>query len=292
MRLTECGGPEAAWVVAVPGRPEHRLSNTTWRDSFCMRLAVPLPFLANGPLGYDCHDAFDWVSREIATSVRVAARRRRTRPPQVDCRGEHDQRCPRASTLSRHDCVQDVVRAELRYGGKRVKTATVHELRDRSNVDMSKAKGDLRVDNMLADGLPMVIDFGITHSLRDTYVNLPSRRRSVALVPTSTIGSSSGATTAKDLHGHLHYRSFTLGTLGSFGASVWGLIDIVCDRNHPHAHDDCCGWRDPDPRRRFILSVGFALQRANSRMLRAAHRRRLSARYAGRSSGFDSARAH
>ena len=70
VRLTECGGPEAAWVVAVPGRPEHRLSNTTWRDSFCLRLAVPLPFLANGPLGCDCHDAFDRVSREIAAGVR------------------------------------------------------------------------------------------------------------------------------------------------------------------------------------------------------------------------------
>ena len=226
----------------------------------------------------------------------MAARRRRTRPPQVDCRGEHDQRCPRASTLSRHDCVQDAVRAELRYGGKRVKTATVHELRDRSNVDMSKAKGDLRVDNMLADGLPMIIDFGITHSLRDTYVNTSKSKEErgfgANVYDRVKQRRYNGLMTEKDLHRHLHYRSFTLGTLGSFGASVWGLIDIVCDRNHPHAHDDCCGWRDPDPRRRFILSVGFALQRANSRMLRAAHRRRLSARYAGRSSGFDSARAH
>ena len=188
------------------------------------------------------------------------------------------------------------MRAELRYGGKRVKTATVHELRDRSNVDMSKAKGDLRVDNMLADGLPMVIDFGITHSLRDTYVNTSKSKEErgfgANVYDRVKQRRYNGLMTEKDLHGHLHYRSFTLGTLGSFGASVWGLIDIVCDRNHPHAHDDCCGWRDPDPRRRFILSVGFALQRANSRMLRAAHQRRLSARYAGRSSGFDSARAH
>ena len=72
----------------------------------------------------------------------------------------------------------------------------------------------------------------------------------------------------KDLHGHLHYRSFTLGTFGSFGKSAWKIIDEVCDNDHPHALDDFNSWRDPDPRRRFILSVGFALQRGNSRMLR------------------------
>eukprot|EP01046_Picozoa_sp_COSAG06_P047178 COSAG06_NODE_6814_length_2765_cov_1.380720_1_plen_121_part_00 len=69
----------------------------------------------------------------------------------------------------------------------------------------------------------------------------------------------------KELHGHLHYRSFNLGTFGSFGKSAWKMIDEVCGNGHPHALDDFNTWRDPDPRRRFILSVGFALQRGNSR---------------------------
>ena len=51
----------------------------------------------------------------------------------------------------------------------------------------------------------------------------------------------------KDLHGHLHYRSFTLGTFGSFGKSAWKIIDEVCDSDHPHALDDFNSWRDPDP---------------------------------------------
>ena len=58
-----------------------------------------------------------------------------------------------------------------------------------------------------------------------------------------------------------------------------------------HALDDFNSWRDPDPRRRFILSVGFALQRGNSRMLRQADRRRSGTRYRGRRSGVDVARA-
>ena len=96
----------------------------------------------------------------------------------------------------------------------------------------------------------------------------------------------------KDLHGHLHYRSFTLGTFGSFGKSAWKIIDEVCDSDHPHALDDFNSWRDPDPRRRFILSVGFALQRGNSRMLRQADRRRSGTRYRGRRSGVDLSLIH
>ena len=44
------------------------------------------------------------------------------------------------------------------------------------------------------------------------------------------------------------------------------------------AHDEADA---PGPRRDFILSLGFALQRANSRMLRDADRRRRKARSCG-----------
>ncbi len=42
--------------------------------------------------------------------------------------------------------------------------------------------------------------------------------------------------------------------------------------------DDFNPWNAPGPKRDFVLSLGFALQRANSRMLRSADRRRRNAR--------------
>ena len=48
------------------------------------------------------------------------------------------------------------------------------------------------------------------------------------------------------------------------------------------ALDDYNPWNAPGPKRDFILSLGFALQRANSRMLRNADRRRRQARMSGK----------
>ena len=149
---------------------------------------------AGGPQGCDCHAQFDRTSREIAAGVRTAPSRRRDRPKQVDALGEHDQRCPRSFTLVRHDHVQDTVRGELRYGGKNAKPATVHELRSRDMRDTSMTKGDLRATNMSTDGLPTVIDFGITHSLLDTYIRAikskVERRPTAALHSLSRLRSS------------------------------------------------------------------------------------------------------
>ena len=46
--------------------------------------------------------------------------------------------------------------------------------------------------------------------------------------------------------------------------------------------DDDNPWNAPGPKRDFILSLGFALQRANSRMLRDSDRRRRNARACGK----------
>ena len=76
----------------------------------------------------------------------------------------------------------------------------------------------------------------------------------------------------------LHYQSVTFGTFGSFGASTWSVITRACDSlTHPRAADDCNPWNAPGPKRDFTLSLGFALQRANSNMLRGADRRRRAA---------------
>eukprot|EP01051_Picozoa_sp_SAG22_P027947 SAG22_NODE_9615_length_579_cov_0.933333_1_plen_72_part_10 len=69
--------------------------------------------------------------------------------------------------------------------------------------------------------------------------------------------------------------SLTFGTFGSFGTGTWALINKACDPNtHPKAVPDCDPWRLPGPMRDFILTLGFSLQRANSRMIRNADQRR------------------
>ena len=80
----------------------------------------------------------------------------------------------------------------------------------------------------------------------------------------------------------LHYESVTFGTFGSFGTGTWGIITKACDPStHPKGLGEFNPWNAPGPKRDFILSLGFALQRANSRMLRNADRRRRNARGCG-----------
>ena len=56
---------------------------------------------------------------------------------------------------------------------------------------------------------------------------------------------------------------------------TWDVIERACDpRTHPDATGDYDPWRRPAPKRDFILSLGFALQRANVRMLRGSSLRR------------------
>ena len=81
----------------------------------------------------------------------------------------------------------------------------------------------------------------------------------------------------------MHYQSVTFGTFGSFGTGTWSVITKACDpTTHPKATDDDNPWNAPGPKRDFILSLGFALQRANSRMLRDSDRRRRNARARGK----------
>ncbi len=64
---------------------------------------------------------------------------------------------------------------------------------------------------------------------------------------------------------------------------IASVITKACDpASHPKAIDDYNPWNAPGPKRDFILSLGFALQRANSRMLRNADRRRRLARMSGK----------
>ena len=65
------------------------------------------------------------------------------------------------------------------------------------------------------------------------------------------------------------YKSITFGTFGAFGSGTWDVIERACDpRTHPDATGDYDPWRRPAPKRDFILSLGFALQRAREKKRR------------------------
>ena len=62
-----------------------------------------------------------------------------------------------------------------------------------------------------------------------------------------------------------HFLAITFGTFGAFGTGTWRLINTACDEaTHPNALDDYDPWSLVGPKRDFVLSLGFALQRANS----------------------------
>ena len=134
VRLTACGGKEAAWVTAVPSRPEYQLTSKQWRASFAMRLGMPQEFLVgkNSPSTCTCHAAFSARSGAIARGEAGAQRpsetgRRRTRrpPPRVDVFGEHDQRCSAAFPLGRHNRIQVRTADQLKKAGKFVRKASL-----------------------------------------------------------------------------------------------------------------------------------------------------------------------
>ena len=89
--------------------------------------------------------------------------RARRPPPKVDIFGEHDQRCKAAFPLGRHNRIQVRVADELKKAGKFVRKASVRDLR-RDRYDRSQAQADIVVENMTADGVPVLVDFGVTHS--------------------------------------------------------------------------------------------------------------------------------
>ena len=70
-----------------------------------------------------------------------------------------------------------------------------------------------------------------------------------------------------------------------YNTCTWLLWHWHLENHHEGLHPKGLGefnpWNAPGPKRDFILSLGFALQRANSRMLRNADRRRRNARGCG-----------
>ena len=213
-------------------------------------------------------------------------RRTRKRPKPVDAYGEVDQRCPHSFKLGRHDAVQAVTQRLLRRGGIQTNLASVHDELRASSADTSQKKADLQCTNLSSDGKVTLLDLGITHPLIDTNISIKStEERGFAANKYGDKKEAGYVKVIEDNELDLNYHSFTFGTFGAFGPGTWKVIKTVCDpETHPHAHGDYDPWNAPDPKRDFTLTLGFALQRANARMVRNAdlrrRRNRASERYA------------
>ena len=83
------------------------------------------------------------------------------------------------------------------------------------------------ISNMAEDGLPTIVDVGVTHSLADTY----SRNTSVGvrgyMYAATRYAKSKDPDYKKvirDNNLQLHSRSAVMETYGAFGDSLWGII--------------------------------------------------------------------
>ena len=73
------------------------------------------------------------------------------------------------------------------------------------------------------------------------------------------------------------YTSFVVETYGAFGKAAWSVIRSLCDpATHPKFEGDYNAWSNPNPLRDFFLSIAFAIQRGNARMLQRCALRRAS----------------
>ena len=128
---------------------------------------------------------------------------------------------------------------------------------------------------VVACGTRTLIDVGLAHTLNDTY--LSNKSKTVHAKAANAYAKQKRTGYEKEIAEKsldYLYRSFCLEPLGAFGDDAWRLIREVCGRDHPHAHDESCMWRRPDPKKDFVLSIAFALQRGNANTLMAAASRR------------------
>ena len=80
-----------------------------------------------------------------------------------------------AFPLARHNRIQVRVADELKKAGKFVRKASVRDLR-RDRYDRSQSQADIVVENMTPDGVPVLVDFGVTHSLLLSYARAAAQR--------------------------------------------------------------------------------------------------------------------
>ena len=172
--------------------------------------------------------------------------------------------------------------------GKFVRKASVRDLQ-RDRYDRSQAQADIVVENMTADGVPVLVDFGVTHSLLLSYVRAAAQRGELDAEGASKRAHAANIyankknkrynKTIKEKELDLNYLSFIVETFGAFASDTWKFINTVCDPNtHANANDEYNPWNNPAPLRAFTLASGFANQRGNATMLIQANNRRRAQR--------------
>ena len=95
-------------------------------------------------------------------------------------------------------------------------------------------------------------------------------------------GAAAYVKTIREKRLALSYCSFVVETYGAFGKDAWSVINSLCHPStHPLFEGDFNAWSNPDPKRDFMLSIAFAIQRGNVRMLQRCASRRACNRSLG-----------
>ena len=156
-------------------------------------------------------------------------------------------------------------------------TSKVAELRRvGDNFDKSKRKGDLTATNLYHEG-ETVLDIGITHPTIDTYINNSSseapRGSAANIYANNKCRDANKIIADKELD--VDFKAITFTTYGGFGNATHHLINKLTSEAPDYDFDP---WARPGPKLHAYLTFGFALARANARMLINADFKRRSAR--------------
>jgi len=150
-----------------------------------------------------------------------------------------------------------------------------HELRRPNDInDKSQRKGDLTIEGNEGK---TVLDVGITHPTIDTYINTQSSEapRGSAANKMAANKNRSANKIIEEKNLDIDFKAITFTTYGSFGKGTHELIKEVTNDTDWNCNDP---WVKPSPKSHAYLTFGFALARANARMLLHADSRRRSAR--------------
>ena len=126
-----------------------------------------------------------------------------------------------------------------------------------------------------------LLDVGITHSTIGTLFNNSKPWRGRGVPANKYAGKKERGYMREIVAKQLpySYTSFVVETYGAFGKAAWSCIRSLCDpATHPKFEGDYNAWSNPNPLRDFHLSIGFAIQRGNARMLQRCASRRAGAR--------------
>jgi hypothetical protein len=276
VRIKSCSGDGSAWLRVIPSHPRSRLTNHEMRNALAFRLHVPLAMLQRGPESCTCHQAHDdrvakaKARRRRGVSLRC---RRRKRPKRVDGYGEHDQVCPYANKLGRHNRVQGCVVGLLQDNHVWVRRTTVQELRT-SNDDKSMKQADLAVELYGPEAITALLDIVVTHPTTASHCDTYGHS-----------GDASNDSAARkhykydpiiDQH-HLNFRLIpcAIETYGALGTEFTKMIKTIAG-TIDKSSDEFRPWHARTFQQEAYQRIGIALQRGIiSDQIARAHARRM-----------------